>query len=88
LSGAWWFTPVIPAFRRLKQEDHKFEAGLRHWQLILVILATQEVEIRRLSVGGQLGQSSCDPISIIPFTKKSWWSGSRCRPSVQPQFCN
>jgi hypothetical protein len=24
---AWWYMPVIPAFRRLKQEDWKFEAS-------------------------------------------------------------
>jgi hypothetical protein len=27
-SQAWWCTPVIPAFRRLRQEDHGFEASL------------------------------------------------------------
>jgi hypothetical protein len=27
-SQAWWFTPVIPALRRLRQEDHEFEASL------------------------------------------------------------
>jgi hypothetical protein len=25
---AWWDTPVIPALRRLRQEDHKFEVNL------------------------------------------------------------
>jgi hypothetical protein len=25
---AWWHAPVIPALRRLRQEDHKFEASL------------------------------------------------------------
>jgi hypothetical protein len=24
----WWYTPVIPALRKLRQEDHMFEAGL------------------------------------------------------------
>jgi hypothetical protein len=24
-SQVWWYTPVIPALRRLTQEDHKFE---------------------------------------------------------------
>jgi hypothetical protein len=28
LSQAWWHTPLIPALRRLKQKDHKFEASL------------------------------------------------------------
>jgi hypothetical protein len=27
-SMAWWFTPVIPALGRLRQEDHEFEANL------------------------------------------------------------
>jgi hypothetical protein len=26
-SGAWWYTPIIPAFRRLRQEDHEFESS-------------------------------------------------------------
>jgi hypothetical protein len=25
---AWWLTPVIPAFRRLRQEDQEFDASL------------------------------------------------------------
>jgi hypothetical protein len=25
---AWWYMPVIPALRRLKQEDLEFEASL------------------------------------------------------------
>jgi hypothetical protein len=28
MSWAWWCTPVIPALRRLRQEDHEFEASL------------------------------------------------------------
>jgi hypothetical protein len=24
----WWCMPIIPAFRQMKQEDHKFEASL------------------------------------------------------------
>jgi hypothetical protein len=28
-SQAWWYTPIIPALRRLRQqEDHKFETRL------------------------------------------------------------
>jgi hypothetical protein len=27
-SQAWWYTPVIPALGRLRQEDHDFEASL------------------------------------------------------------
>jgi hypothetical protein len=29
-SQVWWYTPVIPAFRRLTQEDRKFHASLGH----------------------------------------------------------
>jgi hypothetical protein len=28
VSEAWWYTPVIPALRRLRQKDHKFKASL------------------------------------------------------------
>jgi hypothetical protein len=28
LSLACWYTPVIPALRRVRQKDHEFEAGL------------------------------------------------------------
>jgi hypothetical protein len=52
--------------------------------LMSVILATQVAETRRIKVQGQPRQnSSQDPISKYPFTKKGWWSGSRCRPWVQ-----
>jgi hypothetical protein len=27
-NQAWWCTPVIPALRRLRQEDHEFKASL------------------------------------------------------------
>jgi hypothetical protein len=26
----WWYTPVIPALGRCRQEDHKFEASLAY----------------------------------------------------------
>jgi hypothetical protein len=50
--------------------------------LTLVILATQETEIRRISVRSQPGQTvHKDPISKISskisITKKGWHSGSR-----------
>jgi hypothetical protein len=32
--------------------------------------------------------SSRDPISKTSNVKKDWWSGSRCRPEVKPQYCN
>jgi hypothetical protein len=28
MSPKWRYTPVIPAFRRLRQEDYEFEASL------------------------------------------------------------
>jgi hypothetical protein len=46
-----------------------------------VSLATQEAEIRRITVGSQQGQILLKTLSLKkPITKKSWWSGSRCRP--------
>jgi hypothetical protein len=27
VSQAWWYTPVIPVLKRLKQEDCQFEAN-------------------------------------------------------------
>jgi hypothetical protein len=26
----WWFMPIIPALRRVRQKDHKFKASLGH----------------------------------------------------------
>jgi hypothetical protein len=47
-----------------------------------VILATQEAEINQEDHGLGLAwaNSSQDPILKKLITKKSWWSGSRCRP--------
>jgi hypothetical protein len=33
-SQAGWYTSVMPAFRRLRQEDHKFEARLGYTQIL------------------------------------------------------
>jgi uncharacterized Fe-S cluster-containing MiaB family protein len=27
-SRAWWYMPIIPVLRRLRQVDHKFQASL------------------------------------------------------------
>jgi hypothetical protein len=46
-----------------------------------VILATQEVEIRRIEVRSQSSQIVLQTlISKKPITKKGWGSGLRCRP--------
>jgi hypothetical protein len=45
----------------------------RHWWLMPIILATQEAEIRRISVKMPAQtNSSRDPISKKPITKKGW----------------
>jgi hypothetical protein len=51
---------VINDTKRMKQEDHEFEASLgytlaRHWWLLTVILTTQEAEIRKIAVQSQPG---------------------------------
>jgi hypothetical protein len=59
----------------------RFRAG-GQW-LMLVILLTQETEIRRITVQSQPWQIVCEPLSgKKPKTQKggSWWSGSKCRP--------
>jgi hypothetical protein len=48
-------------------------------RLTPIVLATQEAEIRRIVVEPVQANSSQDPISKKHITKKSWWSGSRCR---------
>jgi hypothetical protein len=46
-----------------------------------VILATLEAEIRAIAVQSQPEQIvPRDPILKKSFTKKGWWSGSRCKP--------
>jgi hypothetical protein len=53
-----------------------------------VILATQKAEIRRMAVRSQPWANSLgDPISKKPFTKKGWWSGSKCRSEFKSQYC-
>jgi hypothetical protein len=48
-----------------------------HQLLTLVNLATQEAEIRKITVQSQpWANSSLDPILKIPITKHGWWDGS------------
>jgi hypothetical protein len=50
-----------------------------HWWLTPIILATQEAEIRRITVQSQ-------PRQIIPETlsqKRDWWSGSSGRGTAE-----
>jgi hypothetical protein len=49
--------------------------------LTLVILPTQEAEIRKIMVQSQPRQIVRETLSQKkPITKKGWESGSRCRP--------
>jgi hypothetical protein len=48
--------------------------------LMPVILATQETEIRRITVWSQPGETQSQK---KPMRKKVWWGGSMCRPWVQ-----
>jgi hypothetical protein len=54
-----------------------------HWWLRPVILATQEAEIRSISVQSQAGQILRETLSWKYLTQKGLWSGSRSTPWVQ-----
>jgi hypothetical protein len=82
-----WYTSVIPALERLRQEDCEFKAGMdyvwkpclkktiearRQW-LMPVILTTQEAEIKKIMVPSQPGQIVCKTLSQKnPIRKKGW----------------
>jgi hypothetical protein len=56
----------LRVYRKRKQAEGQW--------LIPVILATQEAEIRRITVQSQPGQIvPGDPISKKPITKQGWW---------------
>jgi hypothetical protein len=61
--------PVIPAFRKLRQEDQGFK-NTRHRWLTPAIPATQEAEIRRITVQSQPGPIVHKIISKSPVTEK------------------
>jgi hypothetical protein len=44
-----------------------------------IILGTREAEIRKIGKPAQ-ANSSRDPVSKKPFTKKGWWSGPEFKP--------
>jgi hypothetical protein len=54
-----------------------------HWWFTPVILATQEIEIRRIVVQSHPRQIICKNLSRRnPSQKKDWCCGLRCRPWV------
>lgn len=56
--GAWWLTLIIPAHRRLRQEDcHKFEARLGNLRLDLG-------EFRKFTLPHGSSSQDC-PLSIV-----------------------
>jgi hypothetical protein len=63
-----------------KVSEHQLNLHLKV-NLCPVILATQEAEIRRITVQNQTRQIVCKtPLSKKPITKKKgWWINSRCR---------
>jgi hypothetical protein len=108
----WWYTPVVPALRKLKQEEQKFEASLGYISLSQKKKKKKKREKKRKKenhlcqgaphYSGCRDQEDCgskpaqanslrDLILKNPITKMGWWSGSKCRPSVQapvPQKTN
>jgi hypothetical protein len=53
-----------------------------------VILATQETEIRRITVQSQSWQvSSRDPVSKTPITKRAGGVAQGEGPEFNPQYC-
>jgi hypothetical protein len=64
----------------VKNENEVYRLTRCQW-LMPIILATQEAEIRRITVPIQPRQIVLqDSISKKSSTKKDWWSGSKHRP--------
>jgi hypothetical protein len=60
---------------------------LNHAGLTPVILATQEAQIRRITVQSQPGQIVLEMLSRKTLHKKGWWSDSGVAPEFKPQYC-
>jgi hypothetical protein len=91
--------PIIPALRRLRQEDCELETSLGYiassrpvwatWPYPLSKTsrrsrATQEAEISKISVWSQTRQTVHETLSQKKKNHKmGWWSGSKCRHWVQ-----
>jgi hypothetical protein len=60
---------------------------LQHRWLTPVILATQEAEIRTITVQTQPQHSPQDPISKIPITKRAGKVTQGEDPEFKPQYC-
>jgi hypothetical protein len=74
LFGIVKMSPTTPPKKTnyilIKKKKRK-EKEARHWWLMPIIPATQEAEIRRITVQSQTpGNSSQDPISKKPFTRR------------------
>jgi hypothetical protein len=62
-------------------EGYIFKLSARYQWLMLVILATWEAEIKKITVRSQPRQIVLKTLSCKnPSQKKGWWGGSRCRP--------
>jgi hypothetical protein len=67
--------------------ESKTALKVRCWWLMPVSLASQEAEIRRVTVWGHLGKILCEtPSQKYSTQKKGWWSDPSCRvpASVRP----
>jgi hypothetical protein len=86
--------PIIPALRRLRQENGEFEVRpclkkqkiiKKSWSLVAhaVILAIQEAKIRRIVVQSQPRKTVLKTLSRkYPKQKKGQWGGSSGRASA------
>jgi hypothetical protein len=69
-----------------RRERKKKSAG--HWQLTPIILATQEAEIRRISVQSQPGQIVRETLSLKnPSQKRPSGVAQDVCPEFKPQYC-